>query len=429
MPFETETRQRPESAVLVGVRTGQQSRDDVAASIAELRQLTETAEVTVLAEFLQDRNGVDAKTFVGKGKISEIKEYVNRFCVDAVIFDDELSAAQMKNLQHLLGVKILDRSNVILDIFASHARTREAKTQVELAQLNYTLPKLTRMWTHLSRQSGGGVGLRGPGETQLETDKRLIQKRITTLKAELKQIEMQRQTRRKRRQQALKLALIGYTNVGKSTLFNVLTDAAIKAENKLFATLDSTVRKFETDHDDAVTISDTVGFIRKLPHHLVASFKSTLDEVLDADVLVHVVDISSAHWQHHIATVNSVLRDLGVHETPQLMIFNKVDLLTHPGVLREASARYPEAIFISARQKVKINAIRERINEMLTDRYREIELDLHAGDGQLINQLHRIATVLDIRYEEDRAYVRCRISHAELERFEKMRISQSVEVL
>lgn len=313
-----------ETAVLVGVVSKSQDDSLLNEYLDELAFLAETAGVKAVKRFTQKLEYPNPKTFVGKGKMEEILNYVKEHEIDVVIFDDELSPSQLRNIERILEVKILDRSNLILDIFATRAQTSHARTQVELAQYQYLLPRLTRMWTHLDRQKGGGVGMRGPGETQIETDKRIILQKITLLKEKLKTIDKQKATQRKQRMQLVRVSLVGYTNVGKSTLMNMLSKSEVFAENKLFATLDTTIRKVVIDNLPFL-LTDTVGFIRKLPHHLIESFKSTLEEVKDSDVLVHVVDVSHASFEDHIKVVNETLADLNALDKPTIMVFNKID--------------------------------------------------------------------------------------------------------
>ncbi|KGO00257.1 GTPase HflX [Porphyromonas sp. COT-290 OH3588] len=321
------TEVKSEEAVLVGLITRAQSEEQVKEYLDELDFLSETAGVRPVKRFVQRLESAHPVTFVGKGKLEEIRLYVEENEIGLVIFDDELSPKQLRNIEAALKVKILDRTSLILDIFASRAQTAYAKTQVELAQYRYMLPRLTRLWTHLERQRGG-VGMRGPGETQLETDKRIIQDRISHLKEELKLIDRQMSMQRKNRGKMVRAALVGYTNVGKSTLMNALAKSEVFAENKLFATLDTTVRKVIV-HNLPFLLSDTVGFIRKLPTELVESFKSTLDEVREADLLLHVVDVSHPNFEEQIEVVNATLREvLGQEDKPMLLIFNKLDAFT-----------------------------------------------------------------------------------------------------
>lgn len=317
-----------ETAVLVGVTVRNQKDRTTIEYLDELAFLAETAGVKTLKRFTQKLDRPHPKTFIGKGKMEDVLDFVKEHEIDMVIFDDELSPSQLRNIEKILEVKILDRSNLILDIFATRAQTAHARTQVELAQYQYLLPRLTRMWTHLDRQKGGGAGMRGPGETQIETDKRIILQKITLLKEKLVKIDKQKSTQRKQRMQLVRVALVGYTNVGKSTIMNLLSKSDVFAENKLFATLDTTIRKVVIKNLPFL-LTDTVGFIRKLPHHLVESFKSTLDEVRDADVLVHVVDVSHPNFEDHVNVVNETLKDIGALDKPMIIIFNKVDAFTY----------------------------------------------------------------------------------------------------
>jgi len=312
-----------EKAVLVGLITQNQSEDKLIEYMDELEFLAFTAGASVDKRFTQRLTQPDSKTFVGKGKMEEIRDYVKEQKIGTVIFDDELSPSQLKNLEREMEVKVLDRTNLILDIFAQRAQTSYARTQVELAQYQYLLPRLTRMWTHLERQKGG-IGMRGPGETEIETDRRIIRDRITLLKDKLKIIDKQMGTQRQNRGKMVRTALVGYTNVGKSTLMNALSKSDVFAENKLFATLDTTVRKVVIGNLPFL-LTDTVGFIRKLPTQLVESFKSTLDEVREADLLIHVVDISHESFEDHINSVNETLQEIDAHQKPMIMVFNKID--------------------------------------------------------------------------------------------------------
>lgn len=312
-----------EICVLVGVVTPEIKEDTAQEYLDELEFLAETAGAITQKKFLQKLPMAHPRTYVGKGKIQEIKDYIKENGIELVIFDDELSPSQLRNIEHELECKILDRNILILDIFASRARTSHAKTQVELAQLQYMLPRLTRMWTHLERQKGG-IGLRGPGESQIESDRRIIQMRISLMKEKLKEIDKQMSVQRGNRGQLVRVALVGYTNVGKSTLMNLLSKSDVFAENKLFATLDTTVRKVVIENLPFL-LTDTVGFIRKLPNQLVESFKSTLDEVREADLLVHVLDISHANFEDQYEVVNETLSELDKTEKPVILVFNKID--------------------------------------------------------------------------------------------------------
>ncbi|MFC3416395.1 GTPase HflX [Algoriphagus hitonicola] len=321
-----DTAPKQETAVLVSLIRQNQSEQETAEHLDELAFLTETLGVKAVYRFTQRMEKPDIRTFVGKGKLEEILAYVEHFEVDMVIFDDDLSPSQMKNLENELKVKVYDRSLLILDIFLNRAQTAQAKTQVELARFQYLLPRLTRMWTHLERQRGGTSTRGGAGEKEIETDKRDIRNKITLLKQKLREIEKQGITQRKGRQGIVRVALVGYTNVGKSTLMNLITKTDILAENKLFATVDSTVRKVVLENVPFL-LSDTVGFIRKLPTHLIESFKSTLDEIREADLLVHVVDISHPNFEDHFSVVDQTLREIKAGDKPVLLVFNKIDLV------------------------------------------------------------------------------------------------------
>lgn len=314
----------PEKAVLIGLITKDQSEQQVEEYLDELEFLAETAGAVTFKRFVQKLPSPDSKTFIGKGKVEEIKEYIEAKEIDLAIFDDDLTGKQTHILEEAFKVKIIDRSSLILDIFAERAQTAQAKTQVELAQMQYLLPRLRGLWTHLERQRGG-IGMRGPGEQEIETDRRIVRDKIALLKKKLEKIDQQNITQRKNRGELIRVALVGYTNVGKSTLMNLLSKSEVFAENKLFATLDTTVRKVVLERMPFL-LSDTVGFIRKLPHHLVESFKSTLDEVRESDLLVHVIDIAHPQCEDHIQTVLKTLRELGTEDKPMIMVFNKIDL-------------------------------------------------------------------------------------------------------
>lgn len=376
---------KPETAILVGIILPEESMEKEQEYLDELAFLVDTAGGIVKGTFTQKLSHPDRATFVGTGKLDEIKSFVEAEEIDMVVFDDELTPSQLRNIERELKVKILDRSNLILDIFASRAKSAQAKTQVELAQLQYLLPRLTRMWTHLERQRGG-IGMRGPGESQIESDRRMILNKIALLKERLKLIDRQNETQRRNRGQLIRVALVGYTNVGKSTIMNMISKSDVFAENKLFATLDTTVRKVVIDNLPFL-LSDTVGFIRKLPHHLVECFKSTLDEVREADVLVHVVDISHPSFEDHIRAVNETLKDLGALNKPTITVFNKIDAY-HPQTAEDEVAKpvtledfknswmarhRSPAVFISAIDKTNVEEFRkllyDEIVSLHTERY------------------------------------------------------------
>ncbi|UKJ07476.1 GTPase HflX [Solitalea lacus] len=383
------TAKKIERAVLVGVVTPDETEEQEREYLDELAFLAETAGAQTIKSFMQKLQRPDTKTFVGSGKLQEIVEYVQAEEADIVIFDDELSPSQLRNLgREFKDVKILDRSNMILDIFANRAQTAQAKTQVELAQYQYLLPRLTRMWTHLERQRGG-IGMRGPGESQIETDRRIILDKISLLKEKLEKIDKQNAQQRKNRGELVRVALVGYTNVGKSTLMNLMSKSEVFAENKLFATLDTTVRKMVIQNLPFL-LSDTVGFIRKLPHHLVECFKSTLAEVREADILIHVVDISHPNFEDHIITVNETLKELGARDKDMITVFNKIDAYKGEGdttlSLEEFKSTWmakhnSPAIFISAQERTNIDSLRKEIYE----RAKAIHLSRYPYDGLLYN--------------------------------------------
>lgn len=327
--------------------------------------MTETAGVEVIHTEVQSREKIDPAYYIGRGKCEQLKGFVEELGVDLVIFDDDLSPAQVRNLERILGGRIIDRTGIILDIFAQRARSAEAQIQVELAQLEYLLPRLTRQWGHLSRQTGGGVFLRGPGETQLETDRRLVREKISQLKKKLERIERNRSTRRKKRSDIPTAALVGYTNAGKSTLLNALTSADAFVEDKLFATLDPLVRGFEDSLGRKMLLTDTVGFIRKLPHHLVASFKSTMEEAAHADLVVHVVDVSHPFYMEQMEWVMQLLEEIGAGGVPAMTVFNKVDLVQRDSILSLAKSRCPDGVFISALRKIGFEKLIDEISERL----------------------------------------------------------------
>lgn len=375
-----------ESCVLVGVITSEITEETAQEHLDELEFLAETAGAITVEKFTQKLPYPNPRTYVGTGKLEEIRQYIKATDTELVIFDDELSPSQLRNIERELQCKVLDRTILILDIFASRARTFHAKTQVELAQLQYMLPRLTRMWTHLERQKGG-IGLRGPGESQIETDRRIIQQRISLMKERLKEIDKQMTVQRSNRGQLVRVALVGYTNVGKSTLMNLLSKSEVFAENKLFATLDTTVRKVVIDNMPML-LTDTVGFIRKLPQQLMESFKSTLDEVREADLLIHVLDISHSSFEDHFHVVNETLNEIDKTEKPTILVFNKIDAYQAPDLEEDeedhSSLEYlkrtwmskmnkTKCVFISAQNKDNIDELKavlyEHVKEIFRVRY------------------------------------------------------------
>ncbi|MFN0030765.1 MAG: GTPase HflX [Flavobacteriales bacterium] len=380
------TSKEQETCILVGIITQKQNRELLDEYLDELAFLAETANAHCLKRFTQAMDKPDTRTFIGSGKMQEIKAYINEHKPSVIIFDDEISPAQQRNIEQELkdtGIKVMDRSSLILDIFAARARSAHSKKQVELAQYEYLLPRLTRMWSHLEKQRGG-IGMRGPGEQEIETDRRIVRDRIAFLKDQLKDIDKQMATQRSNRGALVRAALVGYTNVGKSTLMNLLSKSEVFAENKLFATLDTTVRKVVIQNL-AFLLTDTVGFIRKLPHQLIESFKSTLDETREADLLIHVVDISHPQFEDHFRVVNETLREIGVADKPTVVVFNKIDAYQHVQKAEDdltpstkenitleelqqtwmARMNNRDVIFISAQQKQNINELRDLLYEHL----------------------------------------------------------------
>lgn len=385
---KTITSDKPIRAVLVGLIYGEQTEKQLMEYLDELAFLADTAGAHARKSFFQKLPHPDKKTFVGKGKLQEIREYVLAQNIELVIFDDELSGSQITNIGEVLGVKVIDRSDLILDIFAARAKTAQAKIQVELAQYQYLLPRLKGMWKHLERQ-GAGIGSRGPGETEIETDRRIVKDKIALLRKRLSDIDRQAQTQRQERGTFIRVALVGYTNVGKSTLMQLLSKSDVFAENKLFATLETTTRKVVFERTPFL-LSDTVGFIRKLPHHLVESFKSTLDEVREADILLHVVDIAHTQYEDQIDVVNKTLQDIGAFDKPILLVFNKMDVyetqtfdpwleepvkenLLHQLYRRWDNLTHGQAIFVSAREKRNLPELRafilEKVKQLYEERY------------------------------------------------------------
>ena len=380
--------QPEEKAVLVAVMQQDQTEQQVTEYLDELSFLAETAGAITQRKFVQKLAHPDSKTFIGKGKLDEIKQYIQGKDIRVVIFDDELSGSQITNIEKILDCKTIDRSDLILDIFARRAKTAQARLQVELAQYQYLLPRLRGMWKHLERL-GGGIGTRGPGETEIETDRRIVRDKITLLRKKLKEIDKQAQTQRKERGELVRVALVGYTNVGKSTLMNLLSKSDVFAENKLFATLDTTTRKLVYENLPFL-MSDTVGFIRKLPHHLVESFKSTLDEVRESDLLLHVVDISHPRYEEQIGVVNKTLQEINAFDKPVIYIFNKMDRYeelvfdewleagTKEELLKELKERWEgethsACVFMSATERANVDGLREtlisRVKELYKERY------------------------------------------------------------
>jgi GTP-binding protein HflX len=388
-----------DKAILVAVKTRDISQERVEEHLQELEMLADTAGAETIIKIVQERDRYDSAFFIGKGKAEEIAELAELNEVTIVIFDEDLNPTQVRNLEKLIDKKIIDRSGLILDIFASHAKTNQAKTQVELAQLQYMLPRLTRAWTHLSKQYGG-IGTKGPGETQIETDRRIIRTRIAKLKEKLKKIESQQITKSIGREDYIKATLVGYTNAGKSTLLNLLTEAKVLAEDKLFATLDSTTRAFNLSLKKKILITDTVGFIRKLPHHLVASFKSTLNVVSDADLIIHVIDITNSYFEDHIKVVEETLESLGCAKKPQIKIFNKIDVLDDKSRVNYVKNVYPKSIIISAERGININKLKDLFIDYYEQNFVENKIRTNHTKSHLVAKVHSLVDDLETSYDD-----------------------------
>jgi len=383
-----------EKAIAVQLILKGSDREIAREHLEELAFLALTAGAEVTETFKQELQKPNVKTYLGKGKVEEIKEYVKENTITLVIFDDDLSPVQTRNLEKELEVKVIDRSALILDIFARRARSTEAKTQVELAQMQYLMPRLTRMWTHLSKQFGG-IGTKGPGETQIETDRRIIKTKIQQLKERLLDIDKQREIQSKHRSGMPRFALVGYTNAGKSTLMRVITTADVYIEDKLFATLDTTVRHFTMTSGQEALLSDTVGFIRKLPTHLIASFRSTLAEASSADVLIHVVDVSNPYFRDHIAVVEETLESLKITDKPTILVLNKLDLIDKSLGFRAIEKEFKDSIFISAERGINIRNLMEKMLEVYIVNSKLIEFVLPYDQMNLLSVLYKVADVID----------------------------------
>ncbi|ARM30669.1 GTPase HflX [Prosthecochloris sp. HL-130-GSB] len=399
-----------ERALLVGVSSAPElSRKVVEEYLDELAFLADTAGADVYARVVQDRKVKDPAWFIGKGKVEEMSNLVKGAEIDLVVFDDDLTPVQARNLERVLECKVLDRTELILQIFAIRAKSYQAKLQVELAQLEYLLPRLTRMWTHLSKQKGG-IGTKGPGETQIETDRRLVRKRISQLKRKLEEISLQHSTQTKDRTGTPRVALVGYTNAGKSTLMNRLCPSAhAHAEDRLFATLDTRTRRLELEINKVVLLSDTVGFIRKLPHHLVECFRSTLDEVLQADFLLHVIDVSHPLFEEQMQVVRSTLEEIGVNHQNIIDVFNKIDAVEDPATLRDLRGKYPAAVFVSAARGLNIGSLRDATGAYVARDYCERSLRTHVSNYKLVGYLYEHTEVTDKRYIDEDVVITFRV--------------------
>ena len=388
----------------------------------ELAGLASTAGSTVVGSLVQRREKPDSTTYLGKGKVDELKKFAAQRKADVVIFDNELSAAQTRNLEKAVGVKVLDRTELILDIFASNAQTYESRLAVELAQLEYSLPRLKRMWTHLSRIKNG-IGMRGPGEKQLEVDRRLVEKRIHDLKDELSGVQRRKEREVAARYDRLTVSLVGYTNAGKSTLMNALTGAEVLAVDKLFATLDTRTRRWHLPNWGPVLLSDTVGFIRDLPHGLIASFKATLEEARRADLLLHVADASNPAVMQQIAAVYDVLEEIGIEAKDTVLVLNKIDSLDAPDRVGALLTRYPNAIAISARTGQGIDKLMHAVSDAMSRNFKDLDVETSVDNGKLLAYLAAQGEILSRRYHDDRVTVHCRIPERHLGRIRESAIS------
>jgi GTP-binding protein HflX len=410
---------KKEKAILVAVRTKDITKEKAQEHLDELEMLADTAGAETVFKIMQDKSKVDSAFFIGKGKAEELSELIELNEIGLVIFDDDLTATQVRNLEKLMDRKIVDRSGLILDIFASHAKTNQAKTQVELAQLQYMLPRLTRAWTHLSKQYGG-IGTKGPGETQIETDRRIIRTRISKLKQKLDKIDLQQRTKSLNRKDFVTASLVGYTNAGKSTLLNLLTDADVLVENKLFATLDSTTRSLNLEGNKKILMSDTVGFIRKLPHNLIASFKSTLNVVRDAELILHVVDVSHPYFEDHIEVVENTLKEMECDKKPQLKIFNKVDVIEDKDKIDYIRNKFQNSILISALKGMNINSLQKNLIEFYERNFVEKIVSLPIEKTKSLSQIHSLAEVLDTKYDDAVVNITYRTSQENNNRIERI---------
>ena len=431
----------PTRAFLVGVKLKDELQTDAESSLEELRRLAETAGMEVLAEIIQPKQTPDPAYFIGRGKLEELEAIFSELKVEAVIFDNDLTPAQTRNLEKALDIVVIDRTSLILQIFAQRAQTKAAKLQVDLAQLQYALPRLTRLWTHLSRLGTGaggtaGVGagraggvVRGPGETQLQIDRRLIHTQISRVKKALQKIEKHRRVQRKQRQEMVNVSLVGYTNAGKSTLFNALTSEKRLAEDKLFATLDPTTRTLDLPDNQHVLLSDTVGFLKKLPHHLVAAFKATLEEVVEADLLLHVVDVAHPEAESQIDAVDEVLKELGAFERPTLMLFNKVDLLEDEEYTQLFRSRYPDSLAISAQDSTGLEALKDLLAERFSTQDVEVSIALSYQDGKALDYLYKHGEVFDTDYQGESIRVKAKLPQRYLKALGRLTTNSTAVIL
>ena len=411
-----------ESAILVGVHLPADAYHDE--NLDELAGLVETAGAAVVGKLTQNRQTPDKTTYIGRGKVEELELLVKASDADIVVFDNDLSPAQTRNLEQTIGVKVLDRTEVILDIFSNRAQTHESRLAVELAQLEYSLPRLKRMWTHLSRMKMG-VGMRGPGEKQLETDRRLVEKRISDLRNDLQRIEKRKEREVSARNDRMTVSLVGYTNAGKSTLMNAMTGSQVLAEDKLFATLDTRTRRWHLPGWGPVLLSDTVGFIRNLPHRLITSFKATLEEARQADLLIHVADVSNPAALDQIIAVYDVLEELGIEEKDTILVLNKMDAVEDMTRIESLRTRYPNAVTVSAQTGEGLQKLSAAVSNALSRDFLDLEIQLDAGDGKLQAYLAQHGEVLSRTFVENRVIIHCRLAQKYMG---KVRNSETVQV-
>mgnify|MGYP001484622728 FL=1 len=414
----TELSVHRERAILVAVLVKSADLLEDEDPLEELQGLVTTAGANVVGTLTQRRLQPDKKTYLGQGKVEELTSLISLTKAAVVIFDNDLSPAQIRNLEQLLDTKVLDRSELILDIFATRAQTYESRLQVELAQLQYALPRLKRMWTHLSRIEGG-IGTRGPGEKQLEEDRRQVEGRITDLRRRLRDVEVRKQRQVESRNNIPTISLVGYTNAGKSTLMNALTDAGVLTENRLFATLETRTRRWQLPDIGFVLLSDTVGFIRNLPHHLIASFKATLEEANQADLLLHVVDASSPSAKRQVAIVEKVLKELNTDQKRTLLVLNKVDMINDISHLHVLRYRYPRSISVSARTGQGLDQLAQAVADTISEHYLDLEIELDVGNGRLLSMVEKHGQVFSRRYVNGRAFLHCRIPPSCLPHFQR----------
>ena len=431
----------PTRAFLVGVKLKDELQSDAESSLEELKRLAETAGMEVLAEIIQPKETPDPAYFIGRGKLEELEAIVSELEVEAIIFDNDLTPAQTRNLEKVLDIVVVDRTSLILQIFAQRAQTRAAKLQVDLAQLQYALPRLTRMWTHLSRLGTGAGGtagvsagraggvVRGPGETQLQIDRRLVHTQISRVKKALQKVEKHRRVQRKQRQEMINVSLVGYTNSGKSTLFNALTSESRLAEDKLFATLDPTTRLLDLPDNQHVLLSDTVGFLKKLPHHLVAAFKATLEEVAEADLLLHVVDVSHPEAESQIDAVDEVLKEVEAFERPTLMLFNKIDLLQEEGHVHLFRSKYPDSLAISAEDGTGLKGLKNLLAERFATQDVDVSLALSYQDGKALDYLYKHGEVFDTDYQGESIRVKAKLPQRYLKALDRLTTNSTAVIL